>query len=864
MLLFLLLLPLLGIAGWYPGWVRYALLFLLTVCAAWVALNTSANLGISTILILVAVVLGISSLAALHWAQRKERAEAALRDSEEKFRQMAENTHEVFWLRSCPQGEFIYISPAFERVWQFPPAELLADPNRFLESIHPEDLARVKKNQRQLLEENRAFDEEFRIVRRDGSLGWVWVRQYPVMESHGKNCYRLAGVAEEITSRKKMEMELRQAKESAENAAIAKSAFLANMSHEIRTQMNGIVGMSDLLMDTPLNEEQRDYLETIRSSGDSLLTIINDILDYSKIEAGKMELENLSFDIRDCIDSVLDLLAAQTTNKDIEIAYLVSESTPTHITGDITRLRQILLNLIGNAIKFTEQGEIIILVNSEPAANGGYKLQFSVKDTGIGIPPERMVHLFESFNQGSPSTSRRFGGTGLGLTISKRLAEMMGGQMWAVSEGIPGKGSTFHFTIQAQEASTQSEQELQNARHYLKDKRLLIVDDNETNRKILVRQTIAWGMIPVAVAGGEEALACVVRGDQFDVAILDMQMPNMDGAELSRRIRQYRDAFSFPIIILTSVGFRDRIPLEADVFAFLYKPVKSRQLLETLVNLFRSNRRKERRSLTRTFFDTRIAQRHPLTILLAEDNPINQKVAMRMMEKMGYQPDLASTGLEVLEALQEKQYDVVLMDAHMPEMDGETAARRIRQEIPAERQPYIIALTASTLQEDQERFIKAGMDAFISKPVRGQSLQKALQKAPSRHVILEPSPMSKEKTPLNEPVIDKEVLASYWKPHHLEILIDVIDIFKEEAPTQMLDLKRAIDAKDAEEVHVRAHKLKSSSLNFGAKRFSELCRQLEKKGEKRKLSGAEAIYAQIESEFQKLMAELEKIRQPQA
>jgi CheY-like chemotaxis protein len=463
------------------------------------------------------------------------------------------------------------------------------------------------------------------------------------------------------------------------------------------------------------------------------LTIINDILDFSKIEAGRMELEYQPFDLRECIEGAFDLLATVAANKGLDIGYLVEAGTPAAVVGDMTRLRQVLVNLLNNAVKFTDEGEVVLSVDARPlflqvtdvdGEHGEYELHFAVKDTGIGIPADRMDRLFQSFTQIDASTTRKYGGTGLGLPISKRLSELMGGTMWVESE--VGQGSTFHFTLQAKAAPRPRSAYLQEHQPNLNGKRILIVDDNATNRRILALQTRAWGMYPRAAASAAEALGWVHQGEPFELGLVDMHMPDMDGVMLATEIRRERDAKALPLVMLTSLGRQEAGESAAEFAAFLTKPVKASQLYEAVVSILAEGPRERGDAVAPSQFDSSMGQRMPLRILLAEDNAVNQKLALRLLERLGYRADVVGNGLEAIESLQRQSYDVVLMDVQMPEMDGLEATRTICQKWPRQVRPRIIAMTANAMQEDRETCLAAGMDDYVSKPIRVEELVGAL------------------------------------------------------------------------------------------------------------------------------------------
>jgi CheY-like chemotaxis protein len=486
--------------------------------------------------------------------------------------------------------------------------------------------------------------------------------------------------------------------------------------------------MTSLMLDTPLNEEQQDFIETIRGGSDTLLSVINDILDFSKIEAGKLELEEQPFHIRTCVEDTLDLLAEKAAEKMLDMAYILEEGTPHVVIGDITRLRQILVNLLNNAIKFTDKGEIVVNVKSTLVENDQYELIFSVRDTGIGIPANKAEKLFQSFSQIDSSTTRKYGGTGLGLAISKELTEKMGGTMWVESE--KGKGSTFYFTILVDTKPDAEPIMTDGIQPQLAGKHILLVDDNATNRLILLRQTKSWGMHPTAVESGAEALTLLEIGEKFDIAILDMQMPEMDGFTLAEKISEMNVENALPMIILTSIKREKARSGDARIAAFLSKPIKTSNLFNILTSIIAVAPAPEKKKKKTDHIDPSMAEKRPLRILLAEDNMINQKVATKLLSRLGYRADVAGNGMEAIEALERQPYDVIFMDIQMPEMDGDEATRQIRAKWPQDQQPHIVAMTAHALEGDREKYIAHGMDDYVSKPIKVDALIAALENVP--------------------------------------------------------------------------------------------------------------------------------------
>ncbi len=612
-------------------------------------------------------------------------------------------------------GYFKVLNSTWSKVLGYTKEELCSRP--YLEYVHPDDLEKTLAEAQKLADsEENTLNFENRYICKDGSCRWLaW---YSVVDQEAKLYY---AVAHDITEMKMKEQELIQARDEAEAADKAKSQFLANMSHEIRTPMNGVIGMTSLLMETPLSAEQKDYVETIRLSGENLLAIINDILDFSKIESGKIEMEIYEFNLRSCVEEVLDLVGTLAVKKELEFLYYIAADVPEKILGDVTRLRQVLVNLASNAIKFTESGDVLIWVElGKTIGPGVVELCFSVHDSGIGISTEQQERIFHPFTQADSSTTRKYGGSGLGLVICQRLVTLMGGQIEVDSE--LGRGSIFRFSIPISGHKGHSRRDVEKIQP-LHQKKVLIVDDHKIIRDILTRLCRQWGMQPHAVGSCQAALSLIQQPLPLDFAILDCQLPDMTDFALGHELLRHRP--SLPLILLTSqASYGDKY--RGLFTALLTKPLKHSQLLDLLrVTAFQAPQVENTQAFSPQLNET-FARQVPLRILLAEDNVINQKLASRALEKLGYTIDVVNNGLEVLESLSIKTYDIIFMDVQMPEMDGLTATREILK--MKSNRPIVIAVTAAAMEEDRIRCLEAGMDDYISKPFRIDQIQPLLQK----------------------------------------------------------------------------------------------------------------------------------------
>lgn len=737
-------------------------------------------------------------------------------------------------------------------------------------------------------------------------------------EGIGKNEFEQLKIAIEVTTQrlqtlKEMQQRLAEREEierQLENLHRGKGELLATLSHEIRTPLNAVAGMTGLLLDTKLTDEQKEFVDIIRISGERLLTTINNILDFSKIEANKLELDEQPFDLGECIEESLRLFLSQASEKDLELAYLVEPQTPLTLISDETRLRQILLNLLGNAVKFTQTGEVVVYVNAtlqkSPANKGNengqqqYEIRFAVKDTGIGIPAERIDRLFQSFSQVDASTTRKYGGTGLGLAISKELCEMMGGKMWVHS--TVGKGSTFYFTVMAKAAPHAVPANFQEAQQDLVGKRMLIVDDNATNQKILTLQAQSWGMFTCAVESGAKALEWLQRGVTFDIALLDMQLPNMDGVSLAREIRKQPHCQKLPLVMLSSLTKQDIYGRGEDInfAAVLSKPIQQSQLYNVLMQIFMGRPLKVIAPSLTTPNSKTLAESLPLRILVVEDVEIDRQTIRLLLEKLGYKADLVGNGLEAIKALRRQYYDVVLMDVRMPEMDGIAATRQICQEKASSMRPRIIAITAAVAPGDREKCLKAGMDDYIAKPIRLEELRKLLMKSkrevgteagilPETERLTHGEATVESVLPTVAPTEDSGLsagnlpgtesslshggvsLAQGREPGKAEIDAKTIELLQKmvryqspaivvsriknylrDAPLELAAIASAIDNQDELALQQAARALRTISVNLGANRLDRLCQQLEANGCFNKSPEAFEQISEIKLEYQKV------------
>ena len=786
----------------------------------------------------------------------RKQTDQALKHSEERFRDLFENASDLVCTMDL-EGNITSLNKSGERLTGYPQSEAVR--MNLAQMITPEMFTVTREMMNRKLEQNITTTYEIDIIRKDGSNLTLEISSR-LLHQQGKET-GIQAIGRDITLRKQVEAELKHARDVALESVRLKSEFLANMSHEIRTPMNGVIGMTDLLLETDLSFTQREYTDTIQSSSEALLKIIDDILDFSKIEAGLLRFEKIDFELRGSVEATVESLAERAQGKGLEVASLVYRDVPTALRGDPGRLRQVLTNLIGNAVKFTDQGEVVVRVTKISESASDAMLRFEIQDTGIGISAEGQRGLFQAFTQADGSTTRKYGGTGLGLAISKQLVELMGGEIGI--ESTPNRGSSFWFTgrFEKQLASVTPAKE---PLGILSGTRVLIVDDNATNRNILKHQTSSWGMIATEADSGKKALELlrtgVTKGEPYDIAVLDLMMPDMDGFQLAETIKSDPSIAQVTLVLLPSFverghGVRAR---QVGIASYLQKPVRQSQLYECLTALRTSS---DGGPVMASGFGRRDSTREPevphknktfsgIRILIAEDNPVNQRVALGQLSNLGYRATAVPNGLELLKALELEHVDIILMDCHMPEMDGFAATNEIRRREGTARHTTIIAMTANALDGDHERCLAAGMDDYLSKPVKSEVLRLKLElwTKPGQ-----PENGLSAKKPIRHTtggVIDQSQLASLreiQQPGAPDFVTELIELFLNEATSDFQALRGALSRDDEVEIRRVAHRLKGASANMGITHMAALSEELESKDPAK---DSRDLLTQLESEFE--------------
>ena len=790
------------------------------------------------------------------------RAENALSKERQVLRALIDNVPDHMYVKDA-QSRFVVANATVVRSMGVNSSEELLGKTDF--DFFPSDVASAfyEDEQTVIRTKQPLFNrEEANQTKPDGDLVWLLTTKVPLFDDRGE-VVGIAGVNRDITNRKQAELDWRRAKESAEAASRAKSEFLANMSHEIRTPMNGIMGMTELLLDTELDPEQREYLNLAKLSADSLLSLINDILDYSKIEAGKLEIDTIDFNLGSCLGDTMKTLSLRAHQKGLELAFEIEPDIPDALAGDPGRLRQIVVNLVGNAIKFTQQGEVVLYTQAESQTENDVMLHFTVADTGIGIPFEKQTAIFDAFQQADGSMTRKYGGTGLGLTISSRLVELMGGRIWVESE--EGKGSRFHFTARFALKKAPIRTVVPRDPVTLHDMRVLVVDDNATNRHILLKMLDNWHMRPTAVESGAKAIISLREaqgiGRNFPLILLDAQMPEMDGFALAESIKRNPEWRTATIMMLSSAGQRgDAIRCrELGIAAYLTKPVQQGELLEAILTALGTRFPTSSATAPITRHSLR-ESRISLRILLTEDNPVNQVVAVRLLEKYGHTVMVAENGKRALAMLEEQSYDAILMDIQMPEMNGWEATQAIREtEKKTGNHVPIIAMTAHAMKGDEARCLSAGMDAYLPKPIRTQDLLAILDRISARR----PEQAADAPAVLAEKTETSQVLDLAGALERLEgdrdLFEEVAEVFTRDCPRLLEEMRQAISARDSNALKRLAHTLKGSSASIGGQVLSQTSGHMEKLAYSNDLEAASKVFGAVEDEVHRALLALESV-----